>query len=138
MISRTPAVVAALVCLFVMATEVAGVAPTGFPGSAEPAWAFKWCQIGRDRTIEITHAPLLTCAQAKRVLFRLKGHRDTVPMACNYARTVLGWRITITPASKSYDAMSSTYRRGRYSFQYIRPSTPRHSCDPKYPDEPDA
>jgi hypothetical protein len=48
----------------------------------------------------------------------------------------MGWRIART--NKAFDAMSSKYQRGRYSFEYVRPSTPRHSCDPKYGDEADA
>lgn len=128
--------VAAVVALMVLVTQLAGVAPAGSPWATEPAWAFKLCQITRDREIHLTHRPFLTCAQAKRVLFRLKGKHDTVPMACNHPRTVMGWRITAT--TKVPGGMISTYKRGRYSFEYMRPSTPRHSCDPRVGDEPDA
>lgn len=133
---RVRTVVVVFVALTVLVTQVAGMAPTGSPWATEPAWAFKVCHITRDREIHLTHRPFLTCGQAKRVLLRLKGSRDTVPMACNHPRTVQGWRITA--ASKAPGGMISTYKRGRYSFQYLRPSTPHHSCDPRVGDEPAA
>jgi hypothetical protein len=107
---------------------VAGVGSTRAPLGPEQAWADKTCRITREREIYFPHHPYMTCAQAKRVLFRLKGRHDTVPMACHRARTVMGWRIRAT--TKVPRGMTSTYTRGRYSFQYSRPATPATRAHP--------
>jgi hypothetical protein len=119
-----------------LATLVGWLGPTTAPWSATPAWAEKTCRVGPGRAIYFGHRPYLSCAQAKRVLLRLKGRHDTVPMACKRPRTVMGWRITAP--SKNPSGMISRYERGRYTFEYTRPATPRHSCPPSDGDEPDA
>jgi hypothetical protein len=116
--------------LLVVLVEAGGAA------RAEPAWAEKTCQIDRESEISFPHHPYLTCAAAKSILLRLKGRHSVVPMACHRTRTIMGWHIRAT--TKVPSGMTSTYTRGRYSFQYSRLATPAHSCPPDEGDEPDA
>jgi hypothetical protein len=134
--SRVGTAAGVLAKVVVLATVVGWIAPTAALWSAAPAWAEKTCRVGPGRSVYMDHRPYLSCAQAKRVLARLKDGHDTVPMACDRPRTVMGWRISAT--SKNPSGMISTYKRGRYSFEYMRPATPRHSCPPSDGDEPDA
>jgi hypothetical protein len=131
-----PRVRGAALALAAVALLPALAGSTVTPWSAAPAWAERTCRVGPERSIYMGHRPYLSCTQAKRVLHRLKDGHDTVPMACHRPRTIMGWRIIVT--SKNPSGMISTYKRGRYSFEYTRPATPRHSCPPSEGDEPDA
>jgi hypothetical protein len=136
LMSRVRAFVAAVAAVALLPALAGSIGLMVAPWGAAPAWAERTCRVGPERSIYMGHRPYLSCAQAKRVLFRLKDGHETVPMACHRPLTVMGWRITV--ASKNPSGMISTYKRGRYSFEYMRPATPRHSCPPSEGDEPDA
>jgi len=75
----------------------------------------------------------LSCAEAKRVLLRLKDGRDTVPMVCVRPRVVQGWRLKNHERQRG--VIFTDYRRGRVSFQYQRVDHfgRRAWCPPKHP-----
>ncbi len=72
----------------------------------------------------------LTCAEAKRVLLRLRGRRDTIPMICGRSRIIQGWRLE--SGSRFWSAVVNRYSRGRQSFVYLRDQNAyRVYCPPK-------
>ena len=72
----------------------------------------------------------ITCAEAKRVLLRLRGRRDTVPMICGKSRVIHGWRLE--SQSRLWSAVVNRYSRGRQSFVYLREQNAyRIYCPPK-------
>jgi hypothetical protein len=81
----------------------------------------------------ITERQHISCAQAKRVLLRLRGQRDTVPMICGTpSRDVHGWHLV--HGERAWELVTNRYSRGRASFVYSRMQNPyREYCPPKYP-----
>jgi Ni/Co efflux regulator RcnB len=71
----------------------------------------------------------ISCAEAKRVLLQLRGHRDTIPMVCGRPRDVHGWHLRNT--TRGYSATFNRYSRGRVVFTYQRMQNPwRQWCPP--------
>jgi len=87
------------------------------------------CGFDRDRRIEFRRH--ISCADATRVLRRLKGKRDTVPMVCGRPRVVRGWRLS--NPERDWGVVWTDYRRGRVSFTYQRIDHVGHGawCPPK-------
>lgn len=71
---------------------------------------------------EILERRGLSCAQAKRVLRRLRGEHDLVPMACSGPRRVQGWRLTSVVRDPSLGI--TRYARGRQRITYQRHQFP--------------
>jgi hypothetical protein len=71
-----------------------------------------------DRSIALRRH--ISCAEAKRVLLRLKGDRPahTVPMVCVRPRVIQGWRLS--NGGRAFGVVFTHYRRGRISFSYQR------------------
>jgi hypothetical protein len=71
-----------------------------------------------DRSIALRRH--ISCAEAKRVLLRLKGDRrsHTVPMVCVRPRVIQGWRLS--NGGRAFGVVFTHYRRGRISFSYQR------------------
>src|SRR4051812_27038563 len=62
----------------------------------------------------------ISCAEAKRVLLRLKANRrsHTVPMVCVRPRVIQGWRLSND--ERVFGVVFTHYRRARISFSYQR------------------
>jgi hypothetical protein len=72
----------------------------------------------------------ITCAEAKRVLVRLRGRRDTIPMICGRSRVIDGWHVENRGRQRA--AVVNRYWRDRRSFVYLREQNAnRVYCPPK-------
>jgi hypothetical protein len=78
------------------------------------------CGFGPDERV-VYERRGIGCAEAKQVLLRLRGTRDTIPMVCGRPKDLHGWRLT--PAKRyerSWSLVTTRYSRGNVSFEYGR------------------
>jgi hypothetical protein len=101
----------------------------GLPGVAQSA-SRRTCGFYPANLHRISERVNISCAEAKRVLLRLRGRRDTIPMICGKSRVLHGWRLE--SRSRSWSAVVNRYSRGRQSFLYGREQNAyRVYCPPK-------
>jgi hypothetical protein len=108
---------------------VLGVAVVAVPGPAHAA-SRRTCGFYPANLHRVSERKNISCAEAKRVLLRLRGRRDTIPMICGKSRVIMGWRLE--SRSRLWSAVVNRYTRGRQSFIYAREQNAyRIYCPPK-------
>jgi hypothetical protein len=116
-----------LLALALAIAAVAGLAAYGIPD----ANAARRCGFHPSSLRTITHRHHVSCAEAKRVLLRLKGRRDTIPMVCGKPRRIDGWRVE--NVERSLSSVMNRYSRGSVSFHYRRyQNANRIYCPPEH------
>jgi hypothetical protein len=99
------------------------------PGVARSA-STQTCGFSPANLHTVSERTNISCAEAKRVLLRLRGRRDTIPMICGTSRILGGWRLE--SRSRLWSAVVNGYSRGRRSFVYAREQNAyRVYCPPK-------
>jgi hypothetical protein len=103
--------------------------PATMPGVAQSA-SSRRCGFYRTNLHTLSDRKNISCAEAKRILLRLRGRRDTIPMICGKSRVIHGWRLE--SRSRQWSAVVNRYSRGRQSFIYLREQNAyRVYCPPK-------
>ena len=107
-----------LVRKIALRSRSAGVSAFGALGCVARSTSRRICGFRPANLHTILERKNITCAEAKRVLLRLRGRRDTIPMICGKRRTIQGWRLE--SRSRLWSAVVNRYSRGRQSFVYLR------------------